>query len=106
MKTIILTLLIAILLTGCAQANQRQAQPVSFMIFGDLAELEAYQKLVAAYEAQTGGKVELIHIPEQGEYRKRLATDFAAGSPADVVLINYRRIGPFAAAGAQQPLDE
>jgi multiple sugar transport system substrate-binding protein len=105
-KTIILTLLLAILLTGCAQANSPQAQPVSFMIFGDLAELAAYQKLVSVYQAKTGAQVELIHIPEQGEYRKRLATDFAAGNPADVVLINYRRIGPYVAAGALQPLDE
>ena len=30
--------------------------------------------------------------------------DFAAGDPADVVLINYRRYAPFAAMGVLEPL--
>src|SRR5688572_23521868 len=78
---------------------------ISFMVFGDPAELRAYQTLVAAYEAKfPGARVELVHIPDQAEYRKRLAVDFAAGAPADVVLINYRRYAGFAAKGLLEPL--
>lgn len=78
---------------------------ISFMVFGDPAELAAYQTLVATYEAQhPGQQVELVHIPDQAEYRKRLAVDFAAGTPADVVLINYRRYAGFAAKGLLEPL--
>ena len=37
---------------------------VSFMVFGDPAELAAYQDLVAAYEDEhADADVELIHIP-------------------------------------------
>lgn len=45
-----------------------------------------------------------MHIPSQADYRQRLGADFAAGKPADVVLINYRRYAPFAAKGVLEPL--
>jgi multiple sugar transport system substrate-binding protein len=103
MKRVIYSIFIVLLLAGCSSSVQKEK--VSFMIFGDLAELEAYQKLATAFEAgRPGASVELIHIPGQSDYRKRLAADFAAGEPADVVLINYRRIGPYAAKGALEPL--
>lgn len=78
---------------------------VSFMIFGDPAELKAYQNLAVAFEAKFPAiKIQLIHIPSQTDYRKRLAADFAAKTPADVVLINYRRYAGLAAKGALEPL--
>ena len=78
---------------------------VSFMVFGDPAELAAYQSLTAAFEtAHPEIELELIHIPSAADYRARLGVDFAAGDPADVVLINYRRYAPFAAMGALEPL--
>ena len=46
----------------------------------------------------------LVHIAGQGDYRKRLGVDFAAGTPADVILLNYRRYGAFAAKGVLEPL--
>ncbi len=94
-----LWLLCFILFLGaCAPVQPRS---VSFMVFGDPAELKAYQTLVAAYEKKdAANQIELIHIPDQGEYRKRLGTDLAAGTPANVVLINYRRYASFAQKGA------
>ena len=79
--------------------------PISFMIFGDLAEKAAYEELVQAFEQRYPQvDMNLIHIPSQSDYRKRMVADFAAGTPADVLLINYRRYAPFAAKGALQPL--
>ncbi len=81
------------------------AGAVSFMVFGDPAELRAYEQVVAAFEAaQPAVDVTLIHIPGQNDYRTRLAADFAAGDPADVVLINYRRVPGFASRGLLEPL--
>lgn len=91
-----------VLLIGC-----RPAEPaaVSFMVFGDSAEFAAYESLVAAFEAGHADiDITLSHIPSQGDYRKKLATDFAAGSPPDVSLLNYRRVPPFIAAGQMEPL--
>ena len=78
---------------------------VSFMVFGDPAELAAYQALVGAFEQRHPEiEVDLIHIPSPSDYRLRLGADFAAGDPADIVLINYRRYAPFAAMGVLEPL--
>jgi len=75
------------------------------MIFGDTAEKAAYEQLVAAFEERHPAiDVSLIHIPGQSDYRQRLGVDFAAGTPADVVLLNYRRYAAYAARGALEPL--
>lgn len=100
---LIATLALTALLPGVgAQDGPRD---VSFMVFGDPAELASYQALVGAFEGEHPEiDIELIHIPSQSDYRLRLGADFAAGSPADVVLINYRRYAPFAARGVLEPL--
>ncbi len=88
-----------------AADDGHRAGRVSFMVFGEPAEVQAYQGLVRAFEAgHPTVTVQLIHIPGQSDYRKRLAADFAAGTPADVVLLNYRRYAAFAAAGVLEPL--
>jgi multiple sugar transport system substrate-binding protein len=104
-------LALAGLLAGCggaapaASTGGEPAGRVRFMVFGDPAEKVAYETLVAAFEERRPAiDVELQHIPSQADYRQRLGADFAAGTPADVVLINYRRYAPFAARGALEPL--
>jgi multiple sugar transport system substrate-binding protein len=78
---------------------------ISFMIFGDPAEKAAYEGLVSAFAQKSPNiGVNLIHIPGQADYRKRLGTDFAAGTPADIVLINYRRYASLAAKRVLEPL--
>ena len=75
------------------------------MVFGDLAEKAAYERLVADFtRLHPQVQVTLVHVPGQGDYRKRLGIDFAAGTPADIVLLNYRRYAAFAAKGVLEPL--
>lgn len=94
-------LLTVLLLVGCGASRPS----VSFMVFGDAAEFAAYQELVAAFEdAHADIDIALTHIPAARDYRTKLATDFAAGNPPDVVLLNYRRVPAFAAAGQLEPL--
>ena len=93
-------------LAGCFPPQQTQQSNVSFMISGDPHEYAAYQDLVAAFkEANPDVKVELRYVPDDGEYRRRLAADLSANVPADIILLNYRRIADFAANGALEPLD-
>jgi len=102
-KLIVIILLLSLLLTACGES--KTTGEISFMVFGDPAELAAYQTLVDAFaEKHPEIQVELVHIPSQSDYRARLGADLAAGTPADVVLINYRRYAQFAAAGALEPL--
>lgn len=94
---------LALLLTACR--GQTAEKPVSFAVFGDPAELAAYEQLVAEFSAAHPEiAVQLQHIPGQSEYRQRLATSFASGEPPDVMLLNYRRFSAFAGQGGLEPL--
>jgi multiple sugar transport system substrate-binding protein len=91
--------------TGAPAASASASGKISFMVFGDPAEKAAYETLVAEFKKRNAAiEVELVHIPDQADYRRRLAADIAAGTPADVVLINYRRLGAFAAKSLIEPL--
>ena len=97
----LLFILTIIFLVSCTSANET----VTFMVFGDPAERQAYLDLVAAFEeAHPEIGVEMTHIPSPSDYRTRLATEFAAGSPPDVTLMNYRRYGAFVANGLLEPV--
>ncbi|MEW6403592.1 MAG: sugar ABC transporter substrate-binding protein [Chloroflexota bacterium] len=99
-----LIVIVSMLLSACGSGSSSSGD-ISFMVFGDPAELAAYQELVDAFaENHPDIDVELIQIPGQADYRKRLAADLIAGTPADVVLINYRRYAAFAKLGALEPL--
>lgn len=101
----IILICLFLLSTALSACQPTPGGNISFMVFGDPAELAAYQKLVDAFHAAHPDiQVELIHIPSQSDYRNRLAADLAAGAPADVVLINYRRYAAFADTGALEPL--
>jgi multiple sugar transport system substrate-binding protein len=95
-------LILCLLLSGCGGGSQGK---VSFMVFGDPAELAAYQKLVAAFEAKYPQvQVELRHVASQGDYQQQLVTAFSAGAEPDVMLLNYRRVLQFAARGGLEPV--
>lgn len=94
----------AAMLAACSAAP---ATTVSFMVFGDPAERQAYEALVAAFEdAHPNIDIEMTHVPSPREYRTRLATEFASGDPPDVSLMNYRRYASFAANDLLEPLTD
>jgi multiple sugar transport system substrate-binding protein len=93
------------LLVLLAACTGQEPAKVTFMVFGDPAERAAYQALVDAFtEKYPDIDIEVTHIPSQGDYRTRLATDYAAGTPPDVSLMNYRHIAGFAAKDLLTPL--
>jgi len=102
------------LLAACApvqspsSAGDRVAvSQLIFLISGDPTDETAYQTLIDAFTAlHSNIAVDLINIPGGGDFRKRLAADFAAGAPPDLFLINYRYLGPFAANDAIEPLTD
>lgn len=97
-------LMLCLALTGCTAIPPR---PVSFMVFGDPAELAAYQQLVAAFEAAHPDiQIELRHVPGQSAYQKQLVTAFSAGAQPDVMLLNHRRVAQFAVAGGLTPVGD
>lgn len=92
-----------LLLLAACQGQQPAA--VTFMVSGDPAERAAYLELVEAFHARHNDiHIELTHIPSDRDYRTRLATEFAAGSPPDISLMNYRRYAAFAANDLLEPI--
>ncbi|HRI55801.1 MAG TPA: sugar ABC transporter substrate-binding protein [Anaerolineae bacterium] len=106
-KSILLALLVISLLlplaAGCVAPPPLTT--VSFMVSGGQEEYEAYQTLVKAFQTDNPDyRIDLRYVPDDKDYRRRLAADFSAGTPSDVFLLNYRRIAPFAAEGAMAPI--
>lgn len=100
---LLLLALLSLYMTTCQSATPPTV--VSFMISGDPAERQAYLDLVAAFEKEHPDiHIELTHIPSDSDYRKRLSTDFAAGTPPDVSLMNYRRVASFIEADQLEPI--
>ena len=96
-------LILPLIIISCS--SQSAAREVSFMVFGDPAEYNAYEELVNAFNiSQTEVQVALSHVPSAQEYRNRLVTEFAAGAPPDVTLMNYRRFAEFAANDMLEPI--
>lgn len=103
--TRLIWLLGLVVLLACRSNAAPDSQTVTFMIFGDPAERQAYLDLVDAFhQVHPEIRVEVSHIPSPRDYRTRLATEFAAGSPPDVTLMNYRRYASFAANGLLEPV--
>ncbi len=78
---------------------------VTFAYWGDPAEAEAYETVIANYEARNPGtKVDGQYTPGKSDYKRRISTAFAGNQAPDVFLVNYREYGQFADSGALEPL--
>ena len=106
MKNFIRFILLLSLLAGLfGCSSSKQPVVVTFAVFGEPEELAAYESLVTAFEARHAQiDVQIRHTPSQGEYRRRLATEFSSGEPSNVVLLNYRHMAAFAEDGGLEPL--
>lgn len=91
-------------------ALARDSATIRFAFWGDPAEQAAYQAVVDAFErAHPEIDVTIDYTAGQGDYYRKIASDFAAGQPPDVFLTNYRQFGQYAGAGGLasiQPLIE
>ena len=102
-----------LLLAGCGgdsgngESGGKVSGDVEFMVFGDPEEIQAYREVIAAYEnKQPDVKVKLIEASDRDDLIARLSTSFAAGTPPDLFLLNYRFYGQFAARGVLDPVEE
>lgn len=92
---------------NAGRCSAQASGEVNFQVFGDPAELAVFQSVVNSYKTYNANvKVNLIHVPAQGDHLTKLSTSFAAGNPPDVFLINYRRYGQFASQNVLEPLGD
>ena len=104
-KWFIVLLVFTLPLIACSPKKEATENTISFMVFGDPAERLAYLELVESFHQKYPDiHVEVTHIPSPKEYRVRLATEFAAGSPPDITLMNYRRYASFASEDLLEPI--
>jgi multiple sugar transport system substrate-binding protein len=79
---------------------------ITFLTNEDPDGLQGYKDIVTAFnKIQPDVKVTLNNIPDANDFLKRIAADFAAKTPPDVFVINYRRFGQFAIKGVLEPID-
>ncbi|HEY7036444.1 MAG TPA: sugar ABC transporter substrate-binding protein [Thermomicrobiales bacterium] len=91
---------------GSSLTSAQKSDSFRFAFWGDPAERAAYEQVIAGFEASHAGiDVEIDYTPGQSDFLRKVATDFAAGTPPDVFLINYRQYGQYAASGALQPVE-
>ncbi|MBI5301008.1 MAG: sugar ABC transporter substrate-binding protein [Chloroflexi bacterium] len=114
MKRTILFLLFVCAMVACAPVASTAISAVPgapkgeiVLVLSDTPEGAAgYQQLVDAFaKVQPNIKVTINNVPDSAQFLKRLAADFAAKTPPDVFLINYRRFGQFAIKGVLEPVD-
>lgn len=81
------------------------AGAIRFVAPGGPAQLEAYTRLAAEYtQAHPGESVDMAALPGRGDYRDRLRADFAAGSAADVMIVDYLDFPGLMARGLFMPV--
>ncbi|MCL4859169.1 MAG: sugar ABC transporter substrate-binding protein [Caldilineaceae bacterium] len=99
---------VALSACGAIRPSQPANEPVTvtFLVSGGPAEQAAYAAVVDQFNAmQPDVRVEMSGAPRIADFITRLTTDFAAGAPPDVFMLNYRRMAQFYNRGAIELLD-
>lgn len=88
-----LTLILAIVLSACAQAGGSPASPggaveLRFMTWGDPAELEVWKQIVADFQNEYPNVKVNVEVSDWDSYWTKLKTLLAANNPPDIFAID------------------
>jgi multiple sugar transport system substrate-binding protein len=93
-----------ILLIGCH--DKEKTPTVQFLVWGDPLEQATFRAIVDRFELLNPDvQVEMNGLPGKTDFSAQLAMDFAAGSPPDIFVLDYRRLAQFNNMDSLQPLD-
>lgn len=107
-------LTIAMIAAGCSASdeprpgtsNGRLAGSIRVAAAGGDGEIRALKDVADAFmAANPGTTIELDTVAAAGELIGKLTAAFLAGNAPDVFVLNYRRLGGFAAKGVIDPVD-
>ena len=89
---------------GTPGSNAAGSTSITVQVSGEREETAVYRAMVTAYENDhPEATIELVEVADKGDHLTKLATDFAAGEPADVFLVNFREYSQFVSRGAIEP---
>jgi len=109
-RAVVPVLALALLAAACgkdepAVKEGALAGTITVAAAGGEGEVKALQEVADAFEAaHAGTTVALDTVASAGDLVAKLTTSFAAGSAPDVFVLNYRRLGRFAAKGVIAPV--
>jgi multiple sugar transport system substrate-binding protein len=93
--------------SGSSASPSKLAGTITIAAAGGEGEIKALQEVADAFEAANPGTtVTLDAVAEAGELISKLTTAFVANSAPDVFLMNYRRLGGFAAKDVIEPVPD
>ena len=82
-----LTMVVILLLSACGAKPSGNTQ-LSFMMWGDPAELTVWKQIVADFEAATPGVTVSVEVSDWDSYWTKLKTLLAANTPPDMFAID------------------
>ncbi len=102
---------VSLLAVACGSEDEKRAitggsltGTITVAAAGGGGEIGALKDMAAAFEKDHPGTTVVVDgVDAAGELTAKLATAFAAGSPPDVFVINYRRMGAIAAKNVIEP---
>lgn len=107
MKQRFVVVAIVLSLSGCSGTAPKQPAGGSIRVAaaGGEGEIKAVEALADAFEAANAGTtVQMETVASASELIGKLTTQFLAGNPPDVFVMNYRRLGGFAARDVLEPV--
>ena len=115
MARIAALLVATLVVAGCSSSAPPDQDPsgstspvsITVQVSGEREETAVYRAVKTAFEnVNPQIEVELVEIADKGDHLTKLSTDFAAGDPADVFLVNFREYSQFVARGAVDPIED
>ncbi|MGB8643991.1 MAG: sugar ABC transporter substrate-binding protein, partial [Anaerolineae bacterium] len=113
---LLISVVLALAATACSGAPTASPPTVvptlpnitlRFLITDDPVGQKAFQAVIDAFaKVRPDIRVNLENIPDDAEFSKRLASDFAAKTPPDVFVFDYPGFGEIASKGALQAVDD
>ena len=99
---------LVLFMAGCSSeegGSSTEPAEIKFQLSGDPEEIVVYESLVKSFEkANPQIDVEMVPITEKDDHLQKLATDFSAGNPPEVFLVNFREYSQFVVRGALEPV--